>query len=77
MATRLTQAQLAKRRAQQAKLRVQRERLIAETKRRRRRELIKSIKLIFILTGLLITVVGAFVLLNGAWSLVDPMMNRR
>lgn len=72
----LSQQDLAKRRAQFAKYRVMRKKLEEERKRRRRQEFWRSIKLFFIISALLVTALAVFVLFNGAWTLIDPIINQ-
>ncbi|WP_147162536.1 hypothetical protein [Pararhodospirillum oryzae] len=69
-------AQLAKHQEKMARFRMQRRRLEEQRRQRRRREMIRSIKLFFIITALLITGIATFILLNGAWTLVDPILKR-
>jgi fatty acid desaturase len=67
---------LVKRREQFAKYRILQRKLEEERRRRRRREFIRSIKLFFLVAGAVIAAVAVFILFNGAWSIVDPIINR-
>jgi cell division protein FtsL len=64
-----------KRREQVKKYRIQRRRMDEERKRRRRLEFIRSIKLFFIVTGVVVSAVAVFILFSGAWSIVNPIIN--
>ncbi len=68
--------ELVKRREQFARYRIQRKKLEEERRRKRRKEMIRNIKLFFFVSGIIVSAIAAFVLFNGAWTIVDPILNR-
>ncbi len=67
---------LDNRREQVKKYRAQWRKLEEERKRRRRQDFIRSVKLFFIVTGVVVAAVAVFILFSGAWSIVNPIINR-